>query len=176
MSSRPLHFAIATLALAALSPQAFACDPVAGALVGGGIGAAIGNAPGAAVGAVIGFTSIFTATLIEQHHVAPGWAWLAAQRGVRVGWYRALPGWRSAPLRSDPGISAGYSPFRSSPRHYAGLSRPEPSSCAGRSTSAGTFAAAATIMLYIAGRPSYRLGIAKETAMVRTFSSSLTSY
>jgi len=31
-------------------------------------------------------------------------------------------------------------------------------------------------MLYIAGRPSYRLGIAKETAMVRTFSSSLTSY
>ena len=30
------------------------------------------------VGAVIGFTSIFTATLIEQHHVAPGLAWLAA--------------------------------------------------------------------------------------------------
>ncbi|MGZ5106299.1 MAG: hypothetical protein ACXWHB_17245, partial [Usitatibacter sp.] len=46
--------AAAALALAALSPQAFACDPVAGALVGGGIGAAIGNAPGAAVGAVIG--------------------------------------------------------------------------------------------------------------------------
>ncbi len=30
------------------------------------------------VGAVIGFTSIFTATLIEQHHVAPGVAWLLA--------------------------------------------------------------------------------------------------
>jgi simple sugar transport system permease protein len=30
------------------------------------------------VGAVIGFTSIFTATLIEQHHVAPGLAWLLA--------------------------------------------------------------------------------------------------
>jgi simple sugar transport system permease protein len=30
------------------------------------------------VGAVIGFTSIFTATLIEQHHVAPIVAWLLA--------------------------------------------------------------------------------------------------
>jgi len=30
------------------------------------------------VGAVIGFTSIFTATLIERHHVAPGLAWLLA--------------------------------------------------------------------------------------------------
>ncbi len=30
------------------------------------------------VGAVIGFTSIFTATLIEQHHLAPGVAWLLA--------------------------------------------------------------------------------------------------
>ena len=30
------------------------------------------------VGAVIGFTSIFTATLIEQRHVAPGLAWLLA--------------------------------------------------------------------------------------------------
>jgi len=30
------------------------------------------------VGAVIGFTSIFTATLIEQHHLAPGLAWLLA--------------------------------------------------------------------------------------------------
>jgi len=30
------------------------------------------------VGAVIGFTSIFTATLIEQHHVAPVLAWILA--------------------------------------------------------------------------------------------------
>lgn len=30
------------------------------------------------VGAVIGFTSIFTATLVEKHGVAPGLAWLAA--------------------------------------------------------------------------------------------------
>src|SRR5882757_8603149 len=30
------------------------------------------------VGAVIGFTSIFTATLIEQHHLAPGVVWLLA--------------------------------------------------------------------------------------------------
>ncbi len=30
------------------------------------------------VGAVIGFTSIFTATLIEQHHVAPPLAWMLA--------------------------------------------------------------------------------------------------
>jgi simple sugar transport system permease protein len=30
------------------------------------------------VGAVIGFTSIFTATLVEQHHVAPVAAWLLA--------------------------------------------------------------------------------------------------
>ncbi|MGE5617028.1 MAG: hypothetical protein ACM3X5_08945 [Bacillota bacterium] len=30
------------------------CDPVPGALIGGGIGAAIGNAPGAAVGAILG--------------------------------------------------------------------------------------------------------------------------
>ncbi|HEX7402637.1 MAG TPA: hypothetical protein VF287_01375 [Usitatibacter sp.] len=58
MTSRPFHFATAAaaLSLAALSPQAFACDPVAGALVGGGIGAVIGNGPGAAVGAVIGST------------------------------------------------------------------------------------------------------------------------
>ena len=57
MTSKPFHFATAAaLSLAALSPQAFACDPVAGALVGGGIGAVIGNGPGAAVGAVIGST------------------------------------------------------------------------------------------------------------------------
>jgi simple sugar transport system permease protein len=40
------------------------------------------------VGAVIGFTSIFTATLIEQHHVAPGLAWalaLAAGAGLGAG-------------------------------------------------------------------------------------------
>ena len=38
------------------------------------------------VGAVIGFTSIFTATLIEQHHVAPGLAWaLALMAGAGLG-------------------------------------------------------------------------------------------
>lgn len=40
------------------------------------------------VGAVIGFTSIFTATLIERHHVAPGLAWtlgLAAGTGLGAG-------------------------------------------------------------------------------------------
>ena len=40
------------------------------------------------VGAVIGFTSIFTATLIEQHHLAPGVAWvlaLAAGAGLGAG-------------------------------------------------------------------------------------------
>jgi simple sugar transport system permease protein len=38
------------------------------------------------VGAVIGFTSIFTATLIEQHHVAPGLAWaLALMVGAGLG-------------------------------------------------------------------------------------------
>lgn len=40
------------------------------------------------VGAVIGFTSIFTATLIEQHHLAPGLAWvfaLAAGAGMGAG-------------------------------------------------------------------------------------------
>lgn len=40
------------------------------------------------VGAVIGFTSIFTATLIEQHHVPPGLAWilaLAAGAGLGAG-------------------------------------------------------------------------------------------
>ena len=40
------------------------------------------------VGAVIGFTSIFTATMIEQHHVAPGIAWalaLAAGTGLGAG-------------------------------------------------------------------------------------------
>lgn len=38
------------------------------------------------VGAVIGFTSIFTATLIEQHHLAPGLAWaLALAAGVGMG-------------------------------------------------------------------------------------------
>ena len=42
------------LAAAALSTPASACDPVPGALIGGGIGAAIGHAPGAAIGAIIG--------------------------------------------------------------------------------------------------------------------------
>ena len=40
------------------------------------------------VGAVIGFTSIFTATMIEQHHLAPGLAWvlaLAAGAGLGAG-------------------------------------------------------------------------------------------
>ena len=38
------------------------------------------------VGAVIGFTSIFTATLIEQHHVAPVLAWvLALAAGAALG-------------------------------------------------------------------------------------------
>ena len=38
------------------------------------------------VGAVIGFTSIFTATLIEQHHLAPGLAWaLALGAGAALG-------------------------------------------------------------------------------------------
>ena len=31
-----------------------------------------------ALGAVIGFTSIFTATLIEQYQLEPGLAWVAA--------------------------------------------------------------------------------------------------
>lgn len=38
------------------------------------------------VGAVIGFTSIFTATLIEQHHFSPGLAWaLALAAGAAMG-------------------------------------------------------------------------------------------
>ena len=40
------------------------------------------------VGAVIGFTSIFTATMIEQHHLAPALAWvlaLAAGAGLGAG-------------------------------------------------------------------------------------------
>ncbi len=40
------------------------------------------------VGAVIGFTSIFTATLVESHHLAPGVAWvlaLAAGAGLGAG-------------------------------------------------------------------------------------------
>ena len=66
--TRSLHFAAAaTLSLAALSPQAFACDPVAGALVGGGIGAVIGNGPGAAVGAVIGSTIAATTPCYDQY-------------------------------------------------------------------------------------------------------------
>ena len=101
----------------------------------------------------------------------------AARRGARAGRCRAPPGWRRAPLRSGLWISAGYSPFRSSPRHYAGLCRgPNRHACAGRATSAGTFGAAGyRKSCFIPPRlPSYRLGNAKETAMVRTFSSSLT--
>jgi hypothetical protein len=68
MTSRPFHFATAAaLSLAALSPQAFACDPVAGALVGGGIGAVIGNGPGAAVGAVIGSTIAASTPCYDQY-------------------------------------------------------------------------------------------------------------
>ena len=52
------------------------------------------------VGAVIGFTSIFTATLIEQRHVAPGLAWtlallagagLGAGMGALIHWFRLPP-------------------------------------------------------------------------------------
>jgi hypothetical protein len=49
----------------------------------------------------------------------------------------------------------------------------------GRGTNAGSEnlgAAGAASMLYTAGRSSYRLGKAKETTLVRTFSSSLTVY
>jgi galactofuranose transport system permease protein len=52
------------------------------------------------VGAVIGFTSIFTATLIEKHHVSPGLAWLmglaagaalGAGMGSLIHFYRLPP-------------------------------------------------------------------------------------
>lgn len=52
------------------------------------------------VGAVIGFTSIFVATLIEQHHVAPALAWalglaagtsLGAGMGALIHYYRLPP-------------------------------------------------------------------------------------
>jgi len=52
------------------------------------------------VGAVIGFTSIFTATLIEQKHLAPGLAWtlallagagLGAGMGALIHWFRLPP-------------------------------------------------------------------------------------
>src|SRR6185437_8569448 len=68
-------------------------------------------------------------------------AWPAARRGGRTGWRSVLAGSPAAPLRSGLEIFAGYSPFRTSPRRYAGLLRPEPSPCAGRATSAGTVGA-----------------------------------
>jgi hypothetical protein len=54
--TRSLTSAAIAGALALISIPAMACDPIPGALIGGGIGAAIGNAPGAAVGAIIGST------------------------------------------------------------------------------------------------------------------------
>jgi len=56
MSKKPLWIATfgAAVALATLSTQANAGDPVAGMLIGGGIGAAVGGPPGAAVGAILG--------------------------------------------------------------------------------------------------------------------------
>ena len=56
MSKKPLWIATlgAALALATISTQANAGDPVAGMLIGGGIGAAVGGPPGAVVGAIIG--------------------------------------------------------------------------------------------------------------------------
>ena len=56
MLKKPLTITAAALALAAMafSMEAVAqCDPVPGALIGGGIGAAIGNGPGAAGGAIV---------------------------------------------------------------------------------------------------------------------------
>jgi hypothetical protein len=52
--NKPLLTAAFAGAMALAAIPAFACDPVPGALIGGGIGAAIGNAPGAAVGALLG--------------------------------------------------------------------------------------------------------------------------
>ena len=56
MSKKPAWIATlgAALALATLSTQAHAGDPVAGMLIGGGIGAAVAGPPGAAVGAILG--------------------------------------------------------------------------------------------------------------------------
>src|SRR6185503_18713278 len=57
MLARTLKITAAALAIGAavLSTEASAqCDPIPGAIIGGGIGAAIGNAPGAAVGAILG--------------------------------------------------------------------------------------------------------------------------
>src|SRR5260221_12470240 len=54
LRTRPFRTAAFAGALALAAIPASACDPVPGALIGGGIGAAIGNAPGAAVGPLLG--------------------------------------------------------------------------------------------------------------------------
>jgi hypothetical protein len=56
MTKKPLWIATlgSALALATVSTQAQAGDPVAGMLIGGGIGAAVAGPPGAAVGAILG--------------------------------------------------------------------------------------------------------------------------
>ena len=59
------------------------------------------------------------------------------RRGARPGRWPIASWMALRRLRSDPEISAEYSPFRSSPRRYAGQLRPEPSPCAGRACERG---------------------------------------
>jgi hypothetical protein len=68
MNKSPLLIATIAAALATLSPQASACDPVPGAIIGGGIGAVIGNGPGAAVGAVIGSALAASAPCDDRYY------------------------------------------------------------------------------------------------------------
>jgi hypothetical protein len=121
MSSNPFHFATATaaLALAALSPQAFACDPIAGALVGGGIGAAIGNGPGAAVGAVIGSTIAATTPCYSDPRAAyyePRYV----QRGYAPQPAYAAPAYAPPPAYADSGYATpAPSYYAPAPTYYA---------------------------------------------------------
>jgi len=121
MTSRPLHFAAAAAALsvAALSPQAFACDPVAGALVGGGIGAVIGNGPGAAVGAVIGSSIAASTPCYDQPPRAAYYEPRYADRAYREDrrYYAPQPSY-SEPSYAEPAYAAP-SYYAPAPTYYA---------------------------------------------------------
>ena len=86
------------------------CDPVPGALIGGGIGAAIGNAPGAAVGAIIG--SAITAG--GPCYYGPRYAEAPAPRYER-GYYDR--GYYPAPAPAPSGYVERY--YEPAPAYYA---------------------------------------------------------
>jgi hypothetical protein len=126
MTSTPFRTAAtaAALALAALSTQAFACDPIAGALVGGGIGAVVGNGPGAAVGAVIGSTIAATTPCYDdrRYYAPPRAAYYEPRYAQRTyddrRYYAPAPAYADQGYAPDPGYAPAPAYAAPPPTYY----------------------------------------------------------